>query len=74
MSGLDFKDVKDRQLAMDIALKCGDINNASKPQDISTRWSQLIMEEFFQQVFPFSGKHNDVFHITKSNRETRRGV
>ena len=49
-TGLNFTDAKDRQLAMDIAIKCGDINNASKPNEIATKWSYLIMEEFFAQV------------------------
>jgi hypothetical protein len=49
-AGLNFTDAKDRQLAMDIAIKCGDINNASKPNEIATKWSYLIMEEFFAQV------------------------
>jgi hypothetical protein len=48
--GLNFTDVKDRQLAMDIALKCGDINNASKPTAIAVKWSERIMEEFFHQA------------------------
>jgi len=49
-TGLNFTDAKDRQLAMDIAIKCGDINNASKVFEISKKWSYLIMEEFFAQV------------------------
>jgi hypothetical protein len=30
-------------------MKCGDINNASKPLEIAKKWSYLIMDEFFQQ-------------------------
>ena len=47
--GLNFTESADRQIAMDICMKCADINNASKPLEISQRWSYLIMEEFFQQ-------------------------
>ncbi|KAJ3124679.1 High affinity cAMP-specific and IBMX-insensitive 3',5'-cyclic phosphodiesterase 8A [Nowakowskiella sp. JEL0407] len=48
-SGLDFSDPKDRQLVMDIAIKCGDISNAAKPTELCTKWAALIMEEFFRQ-------------------------
>eukprot|EP00842_Homolaphlyctis_polyrhiza_P000731 jgi/Hompol1/1659/HPOL_004940-RA len=48
-AGLDFADPKDRQLCMDIAIKCGDINNATKSQALCTQWAMNIMEEFFRQ-------------------------
>ncbi|KAI8812326.1 hypothetical protein BJ742DRAFT_793757 [Cladochytrium replicatum] len=48
-SGLDFQDAKDRQLVMDIAIKCGDISNATKPLEICKKWTANIMEEFFLQ-------------------------
>lgn len=48
--GLDFDDVKDRQLVMDIAIKCGDISNPSKNTDLCSKWADRIMEEFYNQV------------------------
>ncbi|KAI9361588.1 hypothetical protein DFJ73DRAFT_789099 [Zopfochytrium polystomum] len=48
-SGLQYEDAKDRQLLMDIAIKCGDINNAAKNLDLCRTWAGRIMEEFFQQ-------------------------
>ncbi|KAI8903826.1 hypothetical protein EDD86DRAFT_230704 [Gorgonomyces haynaldii] len=48
-AGIDFADPKDRQLTLDIAIKCGDINNASKSLDLCTQWASLIMNEFFLQ-------------------------
>lgn len=34
---------------MDIAVKCGDINNASKKLKLCTAWAGLIMQEFWNQ-------------------------
>ncbi|KAJ3045646.1 High affinity cAMP-specific and IBMX-insensitive 3',5'-cyclic phosphodiesterase 8A [Rhizophlyctis rosea] len=48
-AGLNFSDTKDCQLVMDIAMKCGDINNATKPEKLCRKWAALIMEEFFLQ-------------------------
>ncbi|KAJ3100875.1 High affinity cAMP-specific 3',5'-cyclic phosphodiesterase 7A [Phlyctochytrium planicorne] len=48
-SGLQFEDAKDRQLLLDIAIKCGDISNATKSNDLCKKWADLIMEEFFKQ-------------------------
>ena len=47
--GIDFSDPKDRQLTLDIAIKCADINNASKSGELCTQWASLIMNEFFKQ-------------------------
>ena len=49
-SGLDFTDVKDRQLVLDISIKCGDVNNVAKLPELCTKWAYLIMEEFFAQA------------------------
>jgi hypothetical protein len=48
--GLDVKDHKSRTLLMDVAIKCGDISNATKTPSLSMNWTSLIMEEFFMQV------------------------
>jgi hypothetical protein len=34
---------------MDIAIKCADISNPAKSRDLSTKWAERIMEEFFLQ-------------------------
>ncbi|RKP00394.1 hypothetical protein CXG81DRAFT_13294 [Caulochytrium protostelioides] len=47
--GMVVTDVKDRQLILNTAIKCGDISNAAKPREISLKWTHLIMEEFYNQ-------------------------
>lgn len=43
-------DVKaDRKLLLNMAIKCADVNNPSKPLDQCIVWTDLIMEEFFRQ-------------------------
>jgi 3'5'-cyclic nucleotide phosphodiesterase len=34
---------------MKMAIKCGDLGNPTKPFDISKKWTNLVMEEFFRQ-------------------------
>jgi hypothetical protein len=46
---LDVKDAKDRQLVMDIAVKCADINNATKMEPLCLEWASRIMSEFWDQ-------------------------
>ncbi|RKO86742.1 hypothetical protein BDK51DRAFT_16277, partial [Blyttiomyces helicus] len=48
-AGIDYGDPKDRQLVMDIAIKCGDIGNATKTTELCCRWADAIMNEFFLQ-------------------------
>ncbi|EPZ31742.1 HD-domain/PDEase-like protein [Rozella allomycis CSF55] len=48
-NGFSINDVKDRQLIMDMTIKCADISNPSKPHYIAYKWSNLILDEFFQQ-------------------------
>ncbi|TPX75282.1 hypothetical protein CcCBS67573_g03449 [Chytriomyces confervae] len=40
---------ENRLLVLEIALKCSDLSNPSKPQDIAVQWSFCIMEEFYRQ-------------------------
>ncbi|KAJ3353564.1 High affinity cAMP-specific 3',5'-cyclic phosphodiesterase 7A [Entophlyctis luteolus] len=48
-TGLDFDDAKDRQLILNIFIKCGDISNAAKSLSVCKEWASRIMEEFFMQ-------------------------
>ena len=48
-AGMDFKDHKDKQLIMDLALKCADVSNAAKSTSLSVTWANLIMTEFYSQ-------------------------
>ncbi|KAJ3195451.1 High affinity cAMP-specific 3',5'-cyclic phosphodiesterase 7A [Irineochytrium annulatum] len=67
---LNVEDPKDRQLMLDIAIKCGDISNSTKSAEIMKKWAELIMEEFFRQgdeemknkipVSMFMDRHNTV--------------
>ncbi len=40
----------DRQLILQMLIKCADISNVTKQWETSTLWSKRITEEFFQQV------------------------
>ncbi|KAI9206711.1 uncharacterized protein BJ171DRAFT_597362 [Polychytrium aggregatum] len=69
-AGFDFNDQKDRQLLLEMCIKCGDISNAAKATELCTKWAYLIMEEFFRQgdeekkrgipVSMFFDRHNTV--------------
>ncbi|KAI9138921.1 hypothetical protein BKA69DRAFT_1088657 [Paraphysoderma sedebokerense] len=48
-SGIDIKDPKDRQLLMDMAIKCADISNPTKNLKLCQKWADRILEEFFLQ-------------------------
>eukprot|EP00842_Homolaphlyctis_polyrhiza_P004345 jgi/Hompol1/4911/HPOL_002090-RA len=48
-SSLKLEDEADRQLVLEMAVKCGDLGNPTKVFDESKRWSFLVMEEFFRQ-------------------------
>jgi hypothetical protein len=49
--GLDLKYHKTLMLLMDVAIKCSDISNATKAPNLSLKWTSLIMDEFFLQVY-----------------------
>ncbi|XP_056636070.1 uncharacterized protein LOC130444827 isoform X1 [Diorhabda sublineata] len=46
---LDLKKPEHRQFIMQIALKCADISNPTRPWDISRKWSLKVCDEFFRQ-------------------------
>lgn len=46
---LDLKQTEDRHFILQIALKCADISNPTRPWDISHKWSLKVCEEFFRQ-------------------------
>ncbi|KAJ3115876.1 High affinity cAMP-specific and IBMX-insensitive 3',5'-cyclic phosphodiesterase 8A, partial [Physocladia obscura] len=48
-NGLNFDDAKDRQLTLNIFIKCGDISNAAKNLTVCKKWAGKIMDEFFKQ-------------------------
>ena len=47
---LKLEEAADRGLALEIAIKCADLNNPTKPQEQSVQWAMKVMEEFFEQV------------------------
>ncbi|KAI8925591.1 hypothetical protein BC831DRAFT_265099 [Entophlyctis helioformis] len=49
-SGFKLDDEADRQLLLEMAVKCGDLGNPTKPFETAKRWTGLVMEEFFRQV------------------------
>ncbi|KAJ3312469.1 High affinity cAMP-specific and IBMX-insensitive 3',5'-cyclic phosphodiesterase 8B [Boothiomyces sp. JEL0838] len=46
---LDLNNLKQRQLLMDVAIKCGDISNTTKKNTLALAWTFRIMDEFFRQ-------------------------
>ncbi|KAJ3272942.1 hypothetical protein HDV01_005139 [Terramyces sp. JEL0728] len=48
-NSLNFDNQNDKKLVLNMALKCSDVNNLTKPPAISRMWTQLIMDEFFKQ-------------------------
>eukprot|EP00842_Homolaphlyctis_polyrhiza_P007008 jgi/Hompol1/897/HPOL_005453-RA len=48
-AGFNFENKPDKKMVLNIAIKCSDVNNPTKPQIASRKWTHLIMEEFFGQ-------------------------
>ena len=46
---LKLEESSDRSLVMEMAIKCGDLANPTRPSSQSVAWSFRIMEEFFNQ-------------------------
>ncbi|KAL3276197.1 hypothetical protein HHI36_020915 [Cryptolaemus montrouzieri] len=46
---LDMSKAEDRSFVLQIALKCADISNPTRPWDISHKWSLKVCDEFFRQ-------------------------
>ncbi|XP_071054218.1 uncharacterized protein [Onthophagus taurus] len=46
---LDLSRKEDRHFILQIALKCADISNPTRPWDISHKWSLKVCDEFFRQ-------------------------
>ncbi|KAL7753955.1 3',5'-cyclic-nucleotide phosphodiesterase [Sorochytrium milnesiophthora] len=45
----DYDSKADRKMLLGTAIKCADINNSTKSQELSLRWTDMIMREFFLQ-------------------------
>ncbi|KAI8845597.1 hypothetical protein BC829DRAFT_363659 [Chytridium lagenaria] len=48
-NGFNFENRQDRKLILNIAIKCADVNNPTKPNESCRVWTDLICEEFFRQ-------------------------
>lgn len=46
---LDLRIPEHRHFILQIALKCADISNPTRPWDISHKWSLKVCDEFFRQ-------------------------
>ncbi len=44
-----LEDASDRAMVLELAIKCADLGNPTRPSHISRRWTDAIMEEFFHQ-------------------------
>ncbi|KAJ3089356.1 High affinity cAMP-specific 3',5'-cyclic phosphodiesterase 7A [Quaeritorhiza haematococci] len=40
---------ENRMMVLEIGIKCADLNNPTKTKDLSRRWSEAVMEEFYLQ-------------------------
>lgn len=49
MGTLNLDTKENRQFILQIALKCADISNPTRPWDISKQWSYKVCDEFFRQ-------------------------
>ncbi|KAI8923499.1 hypothetical protein BC831DRAFT_520935 [Entophlyctis helioformis] len=67
-AGFNFENKADKKMVLNVAIKCADVNNPTKPQTASRRWTQLIMEEFFRQGDEEKGRGIPI--STFMNRET----
>ncbi|KAI8900527.1 hypothetical protein BC833DRAFT_581649 [Globomyces pollinis-pini] len=48
-NSINLENKNDKKMVLNIAIKCSDVNNLSKPLELSRMWTQLIMDEFFKQ-------------------------
>ena len=51
---MDWSQEADRLLTLQICIKMADISGPSKRRDLHTRWTERIVEEFYEQVTRFS--------------------
>jgi hypothetical protein len=49
-SSLNMNEKASRVLVLEMAIKCGDLNNVGKSLEIAKEWSFRVMDEFFKQV------------------------
>lgn len=56
--GIDWSQEADRLLTLQICIKMADISGPSKRRDLHTRWTERIVEEFYEQVCSASNKTN----------------
>ena len=47
---IDWSLEADRLLASQVCIKMADISGPTKQKDIHTRWTERIVEEFYEQV------------------------
>ena len=48
-SGIEWDKSSDRKLVLTMIMKASDVNNPTKPLNLGLQWTDMIMEEFFQQ-------------------------
>ncbi|KAI9360474.1 hypothetical protein DFJ73DRAFT_656215 [Zopfochytrium polystomum] len=48
-SGFNCEVKLDRKTLLNVAIKCADVNNPTKTIELSKKWTDMIMEEFFMQ-------------------------
>lgn len=68
-AGIDWSLEADRLLASQVCIKMADISGPSKQKDIHQRWTERIVEEFYEQVCMSQGPFTRV--ICVCNLHTR---
>ena len=48
-NSLNFDDPENRTLTMQMIIKCSDISNPAKEYQAHSRWSELVIKEFYSQ-------------------------
>lgn len=47
--GDEFSDKEDVRLALQLALKCADVSNPARPQELYRKWAARVCDEFYKQ-------------------------
>ena len=59
--GIDWSQEADRLLTLQICIKMADISGPSKRRDLHTRWTERIVEEFYEQVCSVLNKKGNIY-------------
>ena len=49
LGDIKYEKSEDKMIILSMALKCADIGHSAKSREIHQKWTNLVMEEFFNQ-------------------------